>query len=115
MNLDTTVATLPRCDVELHGLAWIEDGRDVVFHVRLPGIGPIADRDRWIVCRWTEGLMVSLVYAGGRGGHPLTWDSTIEREADGTWSLQFDFAGAGEVRLRCAEVSISPSSPEPVR
>jgi len=102
---EVDITTIAWCDVELHGLAWVEDGRDVIFRVREPG----SERDRLVVCRWAEGLVVNLVFPPGQGGRPLTWDATFARGSDGSWSVALDFAHSGEIRLKCSEVELLPS------
>jgi hypothetical protein len=93
-------------DVELRSLAWIEDGRDLAFHVRMPGSEPPSDGDRVIVCRWAHGLVVNLTYRLGHGGFPFTWAATFTQGSDRVWSIEFDFAGEGEIHLKCNEVEV---------
>jgi len=96
-------------DVELRGVAWVEEGRDVVFRVRLPGTGPAPERERIVICRWAEGLVLNVTIPSGVGGPPLTWNATFARRDDDRWSVNFDFAHAGEIRLTCAEVDVQPA------
>ena len=98
----------PWGDVQLLGLSWIEEARDLAFRVLLPGAEP--DRDQLLVCRWVHGLVVNLKFGLGQGGYPLTWDTSFSREANGTWLVHFDFAHTGEVRLRCNEIEFAATA-----
>ena len=117
---ETTVALLPRCDVELLGLRWAEGGRDIELQLRLPGAGPPGDRERVVVCKWATAVGVRLEVPEGRGGHPLTWDTSYDRKLDGSWLVRLDFGADGELRLRCSdievqEVTIRPGTPSPAK
>ncbi len=101
-----TVSTFPRCDVELLGFCWVEGGRDVEVQLRLPGSHPQKDREHKLVCRWASAVTVNLQIPEGRGGCPLTWDSSYFQDVDGSWLISFDCGTDGELRLRCLEVEV---------
>jgi hypothetical protein len=102
------IRNTPWGDVELCGVFWTEDGRDVILHVRLPGREtPV--RNRSLACRWAHGLLVQLAFPEGRGGFPLTWDATFTWRADGTLAVRLDFADSGELRLICNELEFVES------
>jgi len=100
------VVSIAWCDAELRGVAWVEDGRDVVFRVGLAGPEPAPDRERLVVCRWAEGLVLNVTMPSGHGGQPMTWDATFHRRDDDRWSVVIDFAHRGKIRLTCSEVDI---------
>jgi hypothetical protein len=101
-----SIERLPRSDVEVHGLSWVEDGRDLALRVQLPGLEPKLSREHLILFRWTEALSINLAFPKGRGGFPFTWDSSFERAPDGTWVVSLDFAHAGALSLICAEIEV---------
>jgi len=97
-------------DVRLIGFSWYNGGRDVVMHVEM-GSG----EDRWVVFTWASGLVIALSHPEGRGGSPLTWDAGFHDNGDGTWTVHFDFAEVGEIRLRCNEVEVLSAPPPQTR
>ena len=105
------IRNTPWGDVELHGVSWAQDGRDIILHLRLPGRETTA-RDRSLACRWAHGLAMQLTFPQGRGGFPLTWDAAFTRLADGTLAVRFDFADSGELRLTCNELEFLGGPPE---
>lgn len=104
------ITETPWGDVQLHGLFWMAEGRDVAFRVQLPG--KESEPDRLLVCRWAQELVVNLAFGVGTGGYPLTWDVTFTHEPDDTLFILFDFAHKGEVRLRCNEIELRTCSAE---
>jgi hypothetical protein len=99
-SVDQQIAQLSKCDVSLCGVAWIEDGRDVVLRLLLPP----ADRETKLVCRWARELRIDLQFESNTGGYPLSWDGEIGRREDGSWTIAFDFAGHGSLSLVCDEL-----------
>ncbi len=99
---DEGVAQLDWTDVSLIGISWVEKGRDVVLHLRMPRSG----RELDLVCRWTRGLRVSLEFADNTGGYALAWDAALKRGDDQAWSVDFDFPGEGRVSLVCQELEV---------
>src|SRR2546423_10504736 len=90
-------------DVEIHGVMWQGAGRDLVLRVQFPGIEPPDDRSCLIAFRWAEGILINLQFPEKHGGYLLTWDATFTRNPDGGWSVVFDFAHAGSIRLKCTD------------
>lgn len=108
MSSEDWMKNTPWCDVQLLGLSWVEGGRDLVLHLRLPDIpGQQDDRNRILSCRWAHALVVSLAFQERAGGFPLTWDTTFSREIDDTWCVLLDFGSLGQVRFRCYEMELS--------
>jgi hypothetical protein len=103
---ERATAMLPRCDVELLGLHWTEGGRDIALRLLLPGSGSPGDRVREVACRCATALAVHLQVPEGRGGSPLTWDSSYHREPDGSWTVRLDFGADGWLQLRCSDVEV---------
>jgi hypothetical protein len=112
MSLTSTVemiASMAWGDVELQGMDWIEGGRDLLLKLHPSGPATDAGQTRFLAFRWAHGLDVRLAFAAGRGGYPLTWDTTFEHQPDGTWSVLFDFAHAGVIRFIFNELDILSS------
>ncbi len=103
LSTEDVIKSTPWSDVTLLGFSWEENGQDLHLRVLLPGAGVAIDRERVILLRWASDVAVKLE---GRGGPPLTWETTFEREATGRWAVVFDFASAGEIRLSCAEIKV---------
>ena len=103
ISTEDIIRSTPWSDVTLLGFSWEENGRDLHLRVLLPGADASLDRERLIVLRWASDLAVKLE---GGGGPPFTWETTFEREAAGRWTVVFDFASAGEIRLSCAEIEV---------
>ena len=109
---ETTLSLLLRSDMELLGFSWVEEGRDVEIHLRLPGTDPRGERDCALICQWATGVTVKLGLAKDRGGRLLTWDATYVREPSGTWLIRLDFGADGELCLSCSEFGVRPSCRE---
>lgn len=104
------VAALGWCDLYLEGVAWTEDGRDLVFRLLLHAHGMGSRRRRVLVCRWSESVAIRLAMRSGHGGYPLTWNAEFDRLPDGRCAISFDFAGDGEVRLVCVDVEVTEAA-----
>lgn len=100
---DQQVAQVNWCDLVLHGVSWIENGRDVVLNFRVP----FSDRKLGLTCQWARGLRISLEFKGDSGGCALSWNAEVKRNTDGDWHLSFDFGAAGQISLVCNELEIS--------
>jgi hypothetical protein len=88
------------CDVNLLGISWLNDGRDLALHFEF-GNGV----ERRLQCLWAAGVRVDLTNAEDCGGQALTWDATFERNGHG-WKVMFDFASTGTISLTCANLKL---------
>ncbi len=101
---DDELRKLGWCDVQLLGWQWSADGRDLSLRLRFPADG---GRARELVCRWAAGLRSDLAFDERQGGPPLSWEGTLIKES-GRWTLQFDFASAGTLRVSCESLELGP-------
>ncbi len=100
---DEQVAQMNWCDLSLYGVSWIENGRDVVLNFHIP----FSDRKLSLTCQWARGLRIALEFKSDSGGHALSWNAEVKRNADGDWRLSFDFGGVGQISLVCNDLEIS--------
>src|SRR5260221_291120 len=78
-------------DMLLRGLAWANDGRDVVLAVQFASIpAGLSCASALLTCTWVSDLRVDLNLAR-TGGMPMTWDVSFA-QTNGRWTLEFDFA-----------------------
>jgi hypothetical protein len=105
--VERQIADIPWCDVELRGIAWVENGRDLVLSLRLPPSEPEARRERLLRASWVRSFCMDLSFAETSGGCPVTWDVTIERTMPNEWSVRFDFGRVGELSFRCVELELT--------
>jgi hypothetical protein len=101
MSTADAIASIGWADLELISIGWIETGRDLILRVRVAG--PLPKQERFVIFRWASQVAINI---SGLGGCPLTWDVTFERRPDDTWSVLFDLAGSGEMRLICNDVEV---------
>jgi hypothetical protein len=93
------------CDVNLLGISWLNDGRDLALHLRFAkGV------ERHLHCLWAHGVRIDLTTAEDCLGEALTWDTTFERNALG-WKVMFDFASTGTIALMCTGLKLLGGEP----
>ncbi len=100
-------ANLGWCDLSLRSLAWVEGGRDLELTFLRPESAKSAGRVRIVRATWVGALQVSLEFPPNAGRCPLTWDASFEKQEDGRWSIEFDFAGDGRIAFQCSELSVT--------
>ncbi len=99
------VSLMPRCDVQLRGLAFAENGADLQLQLRASVGGMTLD---WVLLALqVHALKIDLDY-GDRGARmPMTWDMLIDQDRrQEEWFVIFDFASHGELRFRCSNLEI---------
>lgn len=101
------------CDCELEGIAWAEEGRDLLLTVRVQTPPNTNGIRRVMRCCWADQIKINLIQRAGRAGQPLSWDAFVHDLPDGRVSLHFDFASMGDVRLCCNEIEVSTFELEP--
>ncbi|MCB1607795.1 MAG: hypothetical protein KDI71_12545 [Xanthomonadales bacterium] len=102
---DFDVSLMPRCDVQLRGMGFSDNGADLELRLRATVGGMLLD---WVLLALeVRALKVDLDY-GERGMRmPMTWDMLIDQDrGQDAWFVIFDFASHGEVRFRCAALEI---------
>jgi hypothetical protein len=102
------VQRAPWCDVELEGLSWTNEGRDMAFAIRFPDIVAVPSPRMTLHCRLASGLCVNITRRENVGGRLLTWTTMFER-TDVGWAVTFDFAADGRISLQCSEIELVPS------
>ena len=98
----------PWCDVELRGISWVEEGRDLALTLRFPPSASAERRDKLMRAHWVTELTATLSLAKKTGGYPLTWDVEFEQSLTDEWLVRFDFGGVGELRFRCTSFELFP-------
>lgn len=104
---DAQIESISLCDAQLWGIAWEEDGRDLVLQIHAADKGSTVWHPWAVTCRWAEALDIRIVTRPGQGGYPLSFDGEITSQPDGKHSLMIDFGGQGELRLVCSELDVS--------
>ncbi len=98
------VSLMPRCDVQLRGTGFSENGSDLELQLgaQISGV-----ELRWaLIARDVHALKIDLDY-GERGSRmPMTWDMLIDQDGKQEWFAIFDFASHGEVRFKCSVLEI---------
>jgi hypothetical protein len=92
--------------VELRGISWADEGRDLVLALRLSPSERNESRDRLLVAHWVTEFTARLSLAEKTGGYLLTWDVAFDCDSTGEWEIRFDFASAGELSFRCSGVEL---------
>lgn len=87
------------CDANLTGISWGNDGRDLILTWDRSN-KPIGT----LTCTWAHALKVDITMGVNEGGYPLTWDAEITQVSKSEWSLIFDFASQGIIKLKCTEI-----------
>ena len=100
LTIEDQIARMSKSDLSLCGIAWINEGRDIVLSLLLPPL----DRKVRLVCRWASDLKVLLDFPVDAGSYPLSWDAELSRQENGCWNIMFDFASKGSISLTCTEL-----------
>ena len=103
-HLDTMeIRALGWADATFGGFVWENEGRDLRLFVEHASL-PVAA----LLCHWASGLRIDLSWqqsAVSRSGPLLTWDLSIELDANGRWTVSMDFAHEGLVRFGCERIT----------
>jgi len=87
------------CDIELTEIAWLNDGRDLLFRWQCPN-----NIRRTLTCFWASAIKIDLISADNELGYPFTWYAEIRQSSTGEWKILFDFASKGDISLQCNEL-----------
>jgi hypothetical protein len=101
-SVEQQLAEITWCDVELRGISWADEGRDLILALRLPPSKRNELRERVLIAHWATQFTARLSFAERTGGYLLTWDAAFDRDSSGQWAVSFDFGSAGELSFRCS-------------
>lgn len=102
---DFDVALMPRCDVQLRGFGFADNGTDLELQLRAEVGGMTLD---WVLLAGAaRSLRIDLDYGDRATRMPLTWDVLIDQDRQSQWLVMFDFASHGELRFECAGLTIA--------
>ena len=107
MKIDQSVLreTLPRSDVTLLGLEWVNEEKDLRIKLQ-PGAQD--ETIRHLLCEWVTHLSIQLDFGDDRMGAPFTWDIEYTALSKQRWRVEFDFAGTprGRIHFECNHLEI---------
>ena len=91
-------------DATFRGFAWENEGKDLRLFVEHANLAIVT-----LMCHWVSDLRIDLSWqrpAGvSRSGPLLTWEMSIELDANDRWTVVMDFAHVGQLSFGCERMT----------
>jgi hypothetical protein len=91
------------CDVTLTGIAWKDEGVDLVLE--LPDKKLVGSATACLVCRWLRSMVITLDLNKNPGA-PLTWQGEVTGRQAGGFRLALHFGSSGDITIDCESLEL---------
>ena len=89
------------CDAELLGIAWGNEGRDLIIKWKKH-----RNSIETLTCTWVHSITFNLQTSENEGGYPLTYEAKINEGEVNGWQVLFDFANRGLIEFKCNDLTL---------